>query len=51
MLDGELLYTEVLEVKLFAFANRLFHDDFSRISVYLSFYAVSAMGTKSQVSI
>ena len=25
-LDGELLYTEILEVNLFAFAYRLFHD-------------------------
>ena len=25
MLDGELLYTKILEVNLFAFAYRLFH--------------------------
>ena len=31
VLDGELLYTEILEVDLFAFANRLFHEDFSSI--------------------
>ena len=31
VLDGELLYTEILEVNLFAFANRLFHEDFSQI--------------------
>ena len=27
--DGELLYTKILEVNLFAFAYRLFHRDFS----------------------
>ena len=31
VLDGELLYTEILEVNLFAFAYRLFHNDFSPI--------------------
>ena len=30
-LDGELLYTKILEVNLFAFAHRLFHEDFSSI--------------------
>ena len=29
VLDGDLLYTKILEVNLFAFAYRLFHDDFS----------------------
>ena len=29
--DGELLYTKILEVNLFAFAYRLFHEDFSLI--------------------
>ena len=29
VLDGELLYTKILEVNLFAFACRLFHEDFS----------------------
>ena len=29
VLDGELLYTKILEVNLFAFAYRLFHQDFS----------------------
>ena len=29
VLDGELLYTTILEVNLFAFAYRLFHEDFS----------------------
>ena len=29
--NGELLYTKILEVNLFAFAYRLFHDDFSSI--------------------
>ena len=31
VLNGELLYTTILEVKLFAFAYRLFHEDFSSI--------------------
>ena len=31
LLDGELLYTNILEVYLFAFAYRLFHEDFSSI--------------------
>ena len=29
VLDGELLYTKILEVNLFAFAYRLFHEDLS----------------------
>ena len=29
VLDGELLYTKILEGSLFAFAYRLFHEDFS----------------------
>ena len=33
VLDGELLYTKILEVNLFAFAYRLFHSDFSPINV------------------
>ena len=32
VLDGELLYTKILEVNLFAFAYRLFHRDFSPIN-------------------
>ena len=32
MLDGELLYTKILEVNLFAFAYRLFREDFSSIN-------------------
>ena len=31
VLDGKLLYTEILEVNLFAFAYRLFHEGFSPI--------------------
>ena len=31
VLNGEFLYTEILEVNLFAFAYRLFHEDFSSI--------------------
>ena len=29
VLDGELLYTKILEVNLLAFSYRLFHRDFS----------------------
>ena len=36
VLDGELLYTKVLEFNLFAFAYRLFHEDFSPIYGSLS---------------
>ena len=28
VLDGKLLYTKILEVNLFAFAYRLFHEDY-----------------------
>ena len=31
VLNGELLHLEILEVNLFAFAYRLFHEDFSPI--------------------
>ena len=33
VLDGELLGTKILEVNLFAFAYRLFHEDFSPIFI------------------
>ena len=32
VLDGELLYTKILEVNLFTFAYKLFHRDFSPIN-------------------
>ena len=32
VLNGELLYTQILEVNLFALAYRLFHRDFSPIN-------------------
>ena len=32
VLDGELLYTNILEVNLFAFAYRLFRRDFSPLN-------------------
>ena len=31
VLNGEILYTEILEVNLFAFAYRLFHEDVSPV--------------------
>ena len=30
VLDGELLYTKILDVNIFAFAYRLFHEDFCK---------------------
>ena len=30
--NGEPFHTKILEVNLFAFANRLFHEDFSAIN-------------------
>ena len=35
MLDGELLYTKILEINLFAFGYRLFHEDFSPRDIFL----------------
>ena len=32
VLDGELLYTKILEVILLTFVYRLFHEDFSSIN-------------------
>ena len=40
VLDGELLYTKILEVNLFAFAYRLFHEDFSSINGVFYLYIV-----------
>ena len=44
-LDGELLYTKILEVNLLAFAYRLFHRDFSPLDgaflyIYILFWGV-----------
>ena len=39
VLDGELLYTKILEVNLFAFAYKLFHRDFSPINGTLHWYS------------
>ena len=39
VLDGELLYTKILE-NLFVFAYRLFHEDFSPIFVYMYIYII-----------
>ena len=39
VLDGELLYTKILEVNLFAFAFRLFHRDFSPNNGTLHWYS------------
>ena len=37
VLDGELLYTKILEVNLFAFAYRLFHRDFSHLPTNMQY--------------
>ena len=48
VLDGRLLYTKILEVNLFAFAYRLFHEDFSPIDRALEKnIAVPLIGEKS----
>ena len=44
VLNGELLYTEILEVNLFAFAYRLFHRDFSPINGTLQTYFLWIQG-------
>ena len=41
VLDGELLYTKILEVNLFAFAYRLFHRDFSPIKCPIDWREIS----------
>ena len=41
VLNGELLYTEILEVNLFASAHRLFHEDFSPTYEALSSHLVN----------
>ena len=33
VLDGDLLYTKIPEVNLFAFTYRLFHEDFSLMPI------------------
>ena len=38
---GELLYTKVLEVNLFAFGYRLFHEDFSPLDVANSLFYIN----------
>ena len=47
VLDGELLYTKILEVNLFAFAYRLFHRDFSPINGAYSGAYAPLIGEKS----
>ena len=46
VLNGELLYTKILEVNLFALAYRLFHRDFSPINGTYCIY-VPLIGKKS----
>ena len=40
VLNGELLYTKILEVNLFAFAYRLFRRDFSPLDGTYCIYAI-----------
>ena len=46
VLNGELLYTKILEVNLFAFAYRLFRRDFSPLDGTYCIYVPSS-GEKS----
>ena len=41
VLNGELLYTKILEVNLFAFAYRLFHRDFSPLDAPVEWGEIS----------
>ena len=41
VLNGELLYTKILEVSLFAFAYRLFRRDFSPLDTRYSYIYAS----------
>ena len=43
VLDGKLLCTKILEVNLFAFAYRLFHEDFSSINRALLQWSVDKL--------
>ena len=36
VLDGEILYSKILEVNLFAFAYRLFRRDFSHLTGHIA---------------
>ena len=47
VLDGELLYTKILEVNLFAFAYRLFRRDFSPLDGTTVEITVPLSGEKS----
>ena len=47
VLNGELLYTKILEVNLFAFAYRLFQEDFSSIDGTFYMYIYSHTGLNS----
>ena len=40
VLDGEFLYTKILDVNLFAFAYRLFHRDFSSLNWLFAFVLI-----------
>ena len=54
MLNGKLFYTKILEVNLFAFAYRLFHEDFSSINgaanLCVYFFLLGKNNSKSQTS-
>ena len=47
VLNGELLYTKILEVNLFAFAYRLFRRDFSPLDGTYYMQYVPSSGEKS----
>ena len=51
VLDGELLYTEILEFNLFAFAHRLFHDDFfSYVHTFVSSFRLKKLTASTVTS-
>ena len=53
VLDGELLYAKILEVNLFAFAYRMFHEDFSPIEPWLDWREIfmkQSVGKCKQIS-
>ena len=49
VLNGELLYTKILEVNLFAFAYRLFRRDFSPLDGIYCYVEWGEISTKQSV--
>ena len=50
-LNGELLYTKILEVNLFAFTYRLFHEDFSPCPIdWREIFMKQSVGKRKQIN-